>query len=248
MKLTKAKKNYEIRSYECDKYGNLRLLTLMNIFQDIADSNATEIGVGFDFCKENGLAWIGANYHIIINKFPRLHQKITVLSWPSAEKKLGAYRDFLIEDESGNVMVKASSQWILINFAKRRPVSLREHLPEYFAISERAVETEFPKIEFSENINRTQEFKIRFDDIDFNGHVNNAVYPLWATEAAGDGFREKNEPQEIEIAFKKEAFLGENIVVESSVKPPLSSHIIKSATDNRELARVKISWRPLAQL
>lgn len=242
MQLTKAKKNYEIRSYECDKHGNLRLLTLMNIFQDIADSNASEIGVGFDFCKERGLAWMGANYHIVINKYPKLHQKITVLSWPSAEKKFGAYRDFEILDESGNTMIKASSQWILINFAKKRPVSLREHLPEYTVISERAVETEFPKIEVPDDINCRQEFKIRFDDIDLNGHVNNAVYLLWATEASGDGFREKNEPQEIEISFKKEAFLGENVVIESMVASPISLHTIKSANDDRELARCRICW------
>lgn len=241
----KAQKNYEIRSYECDKYGNLRLITLMNIFQDIADSNASEIGVGLDFCSEHGLAWVGANYHIIINKYPRLHQKITVLSWPAVEKKFGAYRDFIILDESGNIMVKASSQWILINFAKKRPVNLRDHLPEYSVIPERAIETEFPKIDISQDIDCRQEFKIRFDDIDFNGHVNNAVYPLWATEASGDDFRVRNEPQEIEIVFKKEAFLGEKAAVESSIKPPLSSHLIKSATDNRELARVKIHWRPL---
>lgn len=244
MQLNKAQKDYEIRSYECDKRGNLRLLTLMNIFQDIADSNASEIGVGLDFCLKNGLAWIGANYHIVIHQFPKLHQKISVLSWPSAEKKLGAYRDFLILDENGNIMVRASSQWILIDFVKRRPVSLRDHLPAYSVISERAVETEFPKIDISQDINFRQEFKIRFDDIDFNGHVNNAVYPLWATEAAGDEFREKNEPEEIEIAFKKESFLGENVIVDSAVASAQSSHIIKSAKDGRELARVKIHWRP----
>lgn len=71
----KACKDYVVRSYECDKHGCLRLVTLMNIFQDIADSNAAEIGLGLDFCRERGLAWVGANYHIIINNYPKLHQK-----------------------------------------------------------------------------------------------------------------------------------------------------------------------------
>ena len=136
MTAKKAQKNYEIRSYECDKHGNLRLLTLMNIFQDIADSNASEIGLGLEFCKERGLAWVGASYHIIINSFPKLHQKISVISWPAVEKKLGAYRDFLVLDEAGQTMIKASSQWILINFEKKRPVSLRDNLPEYSVIPE----------------------------------------------------------------------------------------------------------------
>lgn len=241
--MQKAKKNYEIRSYECDKHGNLRLLTLMNIFQDIADSNASDLGLGLEFCRKRGLAWVGASYHIKIEKFPRLHQKITVLSWPAVEKKLGAYRDFLVLDEKGDILIKASSQWILINFAKKRPVCLRDNLPEYSVISERAIETDFPKIEDMENITHQQEFKIRFDDIDINNHVNNAVYPLWASEAVGDDYRNEHEPYEIEISFKKEALLGENVIVESSINNEISLHKIKSSVDSRELAKVKLKWR-----
>jgi hypothetical protein len=51
--MQKFSREYLIRSYECDKDSNLRIVTLMNIFQDAADSNATEIGVGFDFCIKN---------------------------------------------------------------------------------------------------------------------------------------------------------------------------------------------------
>ena len=76
MTTTKAVKEYFVRSYECDAFGNLRIVTLMNIFQDIADKHAFEIGVGMDWCKQHGLAWIGANYHVIINKFPQMHTKI----------------------------------------------------------------------------------------------------------------------------------------------------------------------------
>lgn len=242
MNAKQAHKEYEIRSYECDKHGNLRLLTLMNIFQDIADSNASEIGLGLEFCRARGLAWVGANYHLIINRFPQLHQKIKVISWPAVEKKLGAYRDYLVLDENNQVMIKASSQWILINFDKKRPVSLRDNLPEYSVIPERAIDTEFPKLDDVQNINYRQEFKIRFDDIDINKHVNNAVYPLWASEAVGDAFRDTHQPQEIEIAFKKEALLGETIEVESEINENLSLHKINSMTDKRELARVKIKW------
>ncbi len=241
----KACKDYVVRSYECDKHGCLRLVTLMNIFQDIADSNAAEIGLGLDFCRERGLAWVGANYHIIINNYPKLHQKITVVSWPAVEKKLGAYRDFLVYDENGNKIIQASSQWILINFAKKRPVALRDNLPEYQVIPERAIETEFPKIEDISSVESKTEFKIRFDDIDINNHVNNAIYLLWASEAVNGEFRNQHQPREIEIAFKKEALFGESIYIESQNDGENSIHEIKSTTDNRELARLKFRWKKI---
>lgn len=242
MILRKACKDYFIRSYECDKHGNLRLVTMMNIFQDISDRHAMEMGIGMEFCQSRGLAWIGADYHILISRFPRLHQKIIVRSWPAVEKKLGAYRDYIIEDENGETLVQASCQWILIDYKRKRPVALHNNLPEYQTINERAIETDFPKIEDINRIDYQTEFRIRFDDIDFNNHVNNAIYPLWASEALPQGFRDSHYPHEIKISFKKEAFLGEDIHVESEIDNMQTLHKITSLKDNRELARVKFCW------
>lgn len=246
MIVTKAVKEYFIRSYECDAFGNLRIVTMMNIFQDIADKHAFEIGVGMDFCQKHGLAWIGANYYILINKFPQIHQKIKVFSWPSAEKKLGAYRDYEIQNEDGETLIRASCQWILIDFAKRRPVSLRDHLPAYDIISERAVDTDFPKIRNLAHTDYEIDFKIRFDDIDFNKHVNNAIYPLWASEALPMDYRSKHIPQQIEISFKKEALLGDNVHIQSEIEAKETVHVITAASDGRELSRILIKWTELS--
>lgn len=241
--IQKAVKDYVIRSYECDKNGFLRLVTLMNIFQDIADSHASELGVGMDYCQKNGFAWVGANYHIKISSYPKFHQKIIVQSWPSAEKKLGAYRDFLVTDEKGNEIICASSQWILIDFAKKRPLSLHDNLPQYTIINERALETDFSKIENISHPDSSTEFRIRFDDIDFNNHVNNSIYLLWATEAVDAQYRLSHLPQEIEISFKKEALLGDNISVITQYSGNETLHSIISLQDNRELSRLKIFWK-----
>lgn len=232
-----------IRTYECDKNGDLRLITLMNIFQDIADSHAGEMGLGLDFCLARGLAWVGSNYHIRISKLPHFHDKIKVVSWPAVEKKLGAIRDFAVYDENGEMIIAAASQWILIDFNKKRPVCLRDNLPEYQVIPERSIETDFPKIADVAKVDMQKNFNVRFDDIDFNNHVNNAVYPLWATEGVGIDFRVAHSPVEIEVAFKKECHLGEKVTVLTELNELTSFHSIKSLTDDRELARLRIVWR-----
>ena len=241
--LKKLKKDYLIRSYECDKNGELRLITLMNIFQDIADNHIANMGLGLDFCREQGLAWVGTNYHIHIDRLPKFHEKITVLTWPSAEKKLGKIRDFIVADSSGENIITASSQWILIDFHKKRPLVSREGLPAYQVIPERALQTDFPKIADVSRVDCRMEFNVRFDDIDFNKHVNNAVYPLWAAEAVGADFRTAHTPEEIEVAFEKECRLGEKVIVETERNGQISLHRICSLNDGRELARVKIAWK-----
>lgn len=242
MNVGKITLDYHIKSYECDCNGNLRLLTLMNIFQDVADTHASKLGVGMEHCKAHGLAWVGSNYIIKIEKMPRWHEKITVTSWPSVEKKLGAIRDFEVRNENDEIIIRATSQWILIDFAKRRPVCLRDNLPEYTVVSERALDTEFSKLPEPEKIDYQQIFQIRFDDIDINKHVNNAVYPLWATEALPHDFRQDHIPHLIEIAFKKEGIYGENVNIHSELDNLTSLHTIYADNDKRELAKIKIQW------
>jgi hypothetical protein len=51
MAVSKFVKDYQIRTYECDKYTNLRLLTIMNILQDKSkkDYNYTSRYSSFPF-------------------------------------------------------------------------------------------------------------------------------------------------------------------------------------------------------
>ncbi len=245
MQIKKFEKEYDVKSYECDKNGGLRLLTLMNIFQDIADSHASALGIGIEHCLAHGLAWIGSNYIINIERLPQWHEKIRIVTWPAVEKKIGAVRDFLVFDEKGLVIIRASSQWVLINYEKRRPVSLRDNLPEYHIIDERALFTDFPKIEDFETVDFQRCFAIRFDDIDINNHVNNSVYPLWASEAVPAPFRLSHRPETLEVAFKKEGLFGEDVNVLTRLDGLTSLHSIQAQSDGRELAKVKIVWKEI---
>lgn len=243
MQIGKFVRDYLIRSYECDCNGTLRIVALMNIFQDVADSHASQLGVGMEHCLEHGLAWVGSNYHIKIERMPAWHEQITVTSWPAAEKKIGAVRDFEVRDEKQNVIIRASSQWVLIDFARKRPVALRDNMPNYKIIDERALDTDFPKIAAPERQDVIRHFEVRYDDIDVNRHVNNAIYPLWATESTENDFRLAHQPQEIEIAFKKESLYGEVIEVVSQIDGCVSIHALAARDDDREVARLRIVWK-----
>ncbi len=243
MKISKFSREYSICSYECDCRGILRVVSLMNMFQDVADTHAELLGVGIEHCIKHGLAWFGSNYHIKIFRMPSWHEKIKIVTWPSQEKKIGAVRDFEVVDENNKIIIVASSQWILIDFAKKRPLSLRENLPDYEVVEERAIDTDFPKIGLPENASFCKSFAVRYDDIDVNGHVNNSVYPLWATEAVDKDFRLNNTPAEIEIAFKKETLFGDVVKVSTQIDENITLHEMVCGADNHEIARLRIIWK-----
>jgi len=242
MAVSKYQKEYFIRSYECDKHGNLRLLTLMNILQDAADSHADALGLGYEYCVSRQLAWVAANYHVKIFRAPKIHEPVVITTWPSEERKLSVVRDYEMADKDGNILVQASTQWVLINIENKRPQAIRANLPEYQVVSEKADNFEFTKLILPETFDLYKEIAVRFDDIDVNNHVNNAVYPLWASEAVSPEFRDNHAVSELEIAFKKEAFLGEKVKVATAMDNLNSFHEIISLADERELARVSVVW------
>ena len=45
VRITKYQKEYDVKSYEVDCHGFLRVLSLMNVLQDIAVENAAVLGL-----------------------------------------------------------------------------------------------------------------------------------------------------------------------------------------------------------
>ena len=76
--MEKFVKEYNLRTYECDKNGYIRIVTLFNILQDMADSHASDLGLGMEYCLSKGFAWVGANYHVKINRMPKTHEYIKI--------------------------------------------------------------------------------------------------------------------------------------------------------------------------
>ena len=245
MIISKFKKEYVVKSYEVDCYGFLRLLTLMNLLQDAAMGSADMLGVGLEKCAERGLTWFGSDYYLQINRLPKMDEHFVIETWPADTKLWGAIRDFVVYDSTGDEIIKVSSQWVLIDLKRLRPVPLSKYFPDYQPLNERALPVEFMKIALPENFEREDVIKVRFDDIDINNHVNNAVYPLWASECVDKDFRQQHCPAEIEINFKKSAVYGENVVVLSRQTQNETYHSIRESDKSTELSRCRIKWRKI---
>lgn len=244
MKIAKYIKEYEVKSHEVDCHGSLRLLSLMNTLQDIAVENADKLGVGLETCLQHGLAWVGSNYMVQITRLPQQYERFTIETWPAMQKICSAIRDFAVKDEAGEIIIKASSQWVLIDIVRRRPVPVKKYFSGYETVNERMIDTDFPKMAELETEKATRTtFKVRFDDIDVNKHVNNTVYPLWASESVACEYRLEHMPAEIELSYKKEALYGETVEVLTVQDGNESRHSILDSRSGDELAQCRILWR-----
>ena len=242
MEITKHTQNILVKSYQCDRYGYLRPIMLMNFLQGAAATHADELGAGRTYCEAHNIAWVVTHYMIDIIELPKFKDMVVLKTWPSMHNGLRSYRDFEIRNkEDGRLMIRATSQWVLINLNTRRLLRLNEELPDWDSIDERVWDTAFnkaPKFDAT----KTHVVKCRFDDVDVNQHINNAVYAVWATETVGFEFRNTHRLSGVEIYFEHEISADTpEVQIQVKLEPNVSYH--KIMTGDTQHATVVCHWK-----
>ncbi len=237
-------KDYEIASYECDENLYFRLRSLFNIFQDVADNHADLMGVGYHYCIQNKLGWVGGAYEVEFMSLPKWNDKVRLKTWPSQTNAATAYREFeLINIETKEVLVRASSQWVLLDLERMRPVAVGKHLEKCQLNETRAIDTRFEKLPaLDKNDFQTEEI-IRADDIDLNHHVNNAVYPTWILDALMQDFMKRKTILRLKIQYRQPAKRGDKIIVATQIVSETETRHTISDGAGKEYARLHISWK-----
>ena len=240
--MKKHKKSYIISSFEVDVKAELRIHSLFNLFQDIADEHAEKIGVGYTFCKANGVGWVGGAYDVKINRLPTWGEEITIETWPSASTAASAIRDFKVTAKDGSVLILATSQWVLIDMSRLRPLPIAKHLPHYDVVPERVLVSDFAKIPAPDGEPKVFSFPVHADDMDLNHHVNNALYPTWALDGFSEDYLNTHRLSSLRIDFKRPAKFGHQIALKTYQNQDQTISLITSFDGATEFARVQTEW------
>lgn len=207
-------KEYEVHYYEIDFKGKALITSIVDFLGDIATKQSEELGVGIEFLKEKGLAWVLYKWNIDMYKYPNYGDKIIIKTQPCAMKKFYAYRKFEILTTEGEVLGKAESVWFLINIQKRRPMRVTEDLYDYYGvdINDDSI-LEIEDIEKMQSVSVEKAFDVRYSDIDTNRHVNNVKYIAWSIETVPLETVLNYTLTNIKVTYEKETTYGETIKV-----------------------------------
>lgn len=240
---SKLVEEHILKTYQCDRYGFMRPITLMNLLQGLAGKHADMLGFGRDVCLSRGIAWVVTHMFVDIIDLPRFDEKLTYTTWPSVSGAVKSERDFEVRDSNGKLRIRAVSQWVLIDLKTRRPVRISEAFPNWSGISERVWDREFDKCpDFVPT--KPHVMSCRFDDVDINQHINNAVYAVWATESVGFDFRNRHKLRGIDIYYEHEISPDTpTIRIEVAMGSNETRHKIMTAAN--EHAKVICYWENL---
>ena len=242
---------FEVHYHEVNPLEEATPLTMLHYLEDAAIAHSESVGYGVGRLKTEQRAWILNRWHLHIERYPVYGEKVIIETWPSKYERFYATREFLIINDKQEIIGRATSLWIFINTATKRPLRIGPEFRDAFGLDPlRAIEDPFEQLhvvkEGEGGSEKEQGFFVRRSDIDTNGHVNNANYLQWMIEAVPENVYHHNHLASLEIIYKRETTYGSNIrskchVEDSTLIKPVCRHIILDDV-GQELALGRTVW------
>jgi len=177
--------DYRIRLNEAGPGGRLRLHALFDYLQDIASQHATALGIGLPVLMERQLTWVLSRVAFRMDEYPLYGDTVRVSTYTRGFERLFALRQFELHSlQTGRRLGVASSNWLLLRSDKLRPVAPATAFPALADIDEQRP-VFFPKLDKLPDCataGHEQEHRIGQFQIDWNMHVNNSYYAVYARD------------------------------------------------------------------
>ncbi len=187
--------------------GRLFVKALCDLFNDVAQTQTEQEGVDVETLNAAGATWMLRRLHIRLHKMPALNEEVFIETWPSGIDRLFALRDFRMVRENGEELVRATSEWMYIDLARRRPLRQPEKVVRMstgHAIPRVDLEPILDEKGFVMTAEGGRYFEATFDNIDFNGHVTQASYMQWLTNALPFDFLKEHVLTDVEVVYLHE--------------------------------------------
>ncbi len=192
--------------------GHIKLFSLLNMFQDTAELAVEHIEGNIDELYAKGFAWIVTKYEIsILGELPKISDTFALETFHDPFHSYNTLRMFrLILD--GNEVLTAKTSWILIDTNSGKPVKPIAHIPCITkSLSCKEIHDTFTEIPDVIHPETSQTLQVSYHDIDYNQHVNHAVYFKWVYDIFN---RSGKYPTHLCASFRSGAKLGENITIQ----------------------------------
>ena len=197
-----------VRYSEVDSEQHMTIPALLNYFQDCCTFQSEDLGLGVDYLKEKKQAWMLNSWQVYLNRMPKLGEVIRVKTWPYAFKGFYGYRNFILEDQAGEICAYADTVWIFMDIATGRPLRVKEEMLNVYKPEPRM---EMPdtvrKLTMPDEMEFCPEIRVTPSHIDTNHHVNNEQYVAMAKQYLPEGVQ----ISQLRAEYKKQAVLDDVI-------------------------------------
>lgn len=198
-----------IKYSQLDRFGNLSLVALLDLFQDCATMHTEDVGFPMDWFIENRQGWFVTSYQIKNYRLPRHGEIVNVKTLPVKVKGFMGYRLFVLEDKDGTLLSESYSEWVHMDLNAVKPMRVpKEMMDAYIICDVPENKWESRKVEKPSKTVDCGSFKVEGLFVDTNFHMNNAYYIEPALNALED-----KKFSFIKMEFKNPALLGDVVYI-----------------------------------
>ena len=126
-----------VRYSELDADRKMSIAAVVDYFQDCSTFQSEDLGVGLDYMDSLGQVWLMSYWQIVIDRYPKLCENITVGTFPYEFRGFMGLRNFFMDDEEGNRIISANSVWSLMDRKAGRPAKPSDAMVKAYRLEEK---------------------------------------------------------------------------------------------------------------
>lgn len=209
------KKTLKIPSYDVGANDCLRLSAVLRHQQEAGEEHLAPAGLGWCDLEKEGIAFVASRWHAAIRRLPRMGEAVTLTTWHRERKGPRFLRCYQWHDSQGNLLLEGVMQFALVSVADHRLLRGDEFarlVPPEEAV--RGVTCSDPGRFALPELSPAGEYRVRWSDIDRNGHMNNTRYAdlLWDFLPVG---LQGRHPVDVQLYFAGESRQGDTLAIEA---------------------------------
>lgn len=220
-----------------DATRKLSLPAFFRMVEDFDTVDAEKLGIGKKVTMDQGRLWVFTRVYFEFYKYPTYLEEAEFRTY-SAPKNLFVFpRHDELRSKEGELLIKGSSYWALLDEKTRRAIFKTElETPDFRDGSELPA----PKKVAAKESKLVREHVVSYSDVDLNRHLNNTRYIEMIVDCLGDEFLSRNEAATLLINYDSEIRPGEKVSLFMSE----DRTYLKGEVDGRECFQVEMSFRP----
>jgi acyl-CoA thioesterase FadM len=239
---------YRVRFDECGPDGLVRSSALLRYAQDVAWVHSERMGFDRAWYAERGLTWVVRAAELAVLEPLALGQVVDVTTGVTGFRRVWARRRTEGRLPDGRLILWGHTDWVMTDVVRGMPGRVPPEFQAVFEVPPGAFEPGRVPLPPTPDTAAYHVSRVRPQDLDPMGHVNNAAYPDYLEEAlavAGDGALPAiiGTPRQIRLEYLVPAAPGAGLV--GWIWPETFEGAASWAwrltdDDGRELARARV--------
>ena len=233
---------HKIQFSQSNSMKKMSFYELLKVTSDMAVEDYAQRGMDRDTLTEHGYACLVSRVAFRFHRLPRENENYVFTTYEEKAETLQLVRAYEFTTMSGEPLITGLSSWLLVDPVAHRIIPTKKFDLRPPVESQKEHDClKYGKIQIPEDLEKWDEWKIRYSDIDGNNHVNNARYGAFVANAIPENLREKDFT-DFRLNYAKEAKLDQKLEIFGKVNEEEKRLTIVGKTEEGTSFESELMW------